>query len=411
MNEKRGGLFLVVFILLVIILLTSNISAIGIRAPKVKETFDFSPNLKIERNYQIVTNAGKTMDYEVYGDGELKNYISVDPERFYSIASGQNPTFHAILQLPEADSEIGPGLHDARFCAAETETLGEGGGQIGVKTSSCAVIWIRTLYEQKWIEFVFNAPSVNHGETIHFTINVKSWTKQDINNINAKITIKNKETGEILETLITQTETLPSNEEVILETYLETINFLPGKYSALLEINYDGLTKIEEKDFVIGTLDIAVLNYTKQLENNKIDKFYVTLENKWNNKIESVSLELEIDKENYKSETFSLEARQKKEIMMYVDTNPLEMGEQKGILKINYDEESRSQDIIIKIIKGKDRGIQLSLINIILIIVVIILIITFILAFIFFILKNKEFLKKKKEKQKKLIKKKEDDDW
>lgn len=301
--------FLTLFIAVLFVLISVQlVKAVGIGAAGSLNTVtDFKPGLKETFSYFMVPNAQEIMDYELTTEGALSQYITLNPALLENVWPGQIPSFTATLQLPK--EKLSPGLHSTTVCVAEAQVRG-GAGAVGVKTKACAIIQVRSLYPEKYLEINgFITPNVNVGDILKFEILVKSWTESRIDSIKGTIEIfgpSEKGFGTKIMALNTGEKSLESNAEETLSAEIDTRSMESGEYLAKATVTYDGKTASASSRFRIGVLAVKIINYTRIFERGKVNKFEVEVESRWNRKIDKIYSEIFIENENESLKTPSI---------------------------------------------------------------------------------------------------------
>lgn len=365
----------------VIILSLVNASAVGIgyRYVVTGGPLDFQPEMEKTFNYELITNAGSTMDYEISVKGGLEQYVTLSTNLIKDVRSGTLVPFSAHLKLP---SKLESGIHEARICVLETQARGGGGGMIGVRTEACGGFTIRVLYEGKYLKIErFDVPSVNIGERVNIEVGVKSWSTVDINSIKGIIDIfslsrENKEMKRIA-TVMTDERQLKSNAEEVLVANFDTAGLEAGKYTAFLALYYDGEQINSSREFRIGDLSLKIINYTREFEKGKVNKFEVDVLSQWNSKINNVYSTIDIDGERLTTPVADFDSWENRALVTYWDATNKKVGDYNGKIVVYYSNKTTEEDVKLKVIVGKKewRGIITNILGIALIIILIIILI------------------------------------
>ncbi len=366
-------LFLAVFSL-------SGVYAVGIgyRYVLTGVPIDFQPEMENTFNYELLANAGTTMDYEINVLGDLKPYVTLSTNLIKDVPSGSNVPFSAHLKLP---SKLEPGIHDAQICVLETQT--RGGGMIGARTEACGGFLIRVLYRGKYLKVEnFDVPDVNIGEKLKIGITVKSWSEVDINSIKASIDIfgQSREGKGIkrIATVMTEEKQLKSNAQETLTAYFDTNGLEAGGYTATYTLFYDGQDINDSTEFKIGDLSLKILNYTREFEQGKVVKFEIEVLSQWNSKIGDVYGTVDVDNERLTTPLISLEPWENKTLVTYWDTTNKKVGDYNGRIVVYYSNKTTQEDAKLRVIVGKrewiGRMINISGISLIIILVILLII-------------------------------------
>jgi len=346
---------------LVIFLFVPFCYSIGLYSTNLKDTMFFTPNLEKTYTHSFKTNSGFTEDYELYVRMQteavnLTKYVTLDKYYVEDVPTNSLVPFTAYLNLPEKIDV--PGYHEIRVGARETQTLG--GGNIGVRTAAEARIIIIVLYPYRYIEWSFSTENINVNETATFTINIQNFGEPTIEKARATIKIYNPE-EKLVKTAFSDSKTImPSKTEVLTATF-STKNMEPGEYKAVAILDYDGNKSTKNASFLIGTLNVDLIDYTKQFIENSTDKMEIKVKSGWNSKIENIYADLDIlDKENktisgksFKTVSETLEPWKTKTLVGYFNTFGLKSDNYSISITLNYNDVAKTEYGNIEIIKAE----------------------------------------------------------
>lgn len=354
-----------ILILFAISLLLPGVSAVGIGSysGSLNYIVDFSPGLKKTFSFFLVSNAPSVMDYDVSADGNLKDYFTFSDTLFKNVWPGQTREFTVTLQLP--GQKLEPGLHDNFICV--TESQGPGGG-IAIRTQACSIVSIRALYPEKYLKIEdFQIPNQDMGDIADINVGVKSWTESDMSSVKAIIDIfgpSEKDFGKKITTLQTGEEPLPSNAKITLSAKLNTKNFESGEYSAVATVYYDGNNATASTKFRIGVLAVKIVNYTGEVVRNKINKFNVDVESRWNSPIENVYADITIldgKNETLRTPAINLKPWETAALATYYDAAGKKAQYYGGKITLYYGGNSTEHDIKVKMLVNPEEIRRLML--------------------------------------------------
>ncbi|MBW2984585.1 hypothetical protein KY361_05690 [Candidatus Woesearchaeota archaeon] len=316
-----------VIITLFLLSVIPAVSAIGLAARSMWVKMDYVPNLEFTQTYQIITTSDYTQDYTLYVTGGLGQYITIEPDQFKDIVPGSDPYFTVSLKLPEGlDKEVSPGIHQIRIGVKETVSS-SGGKGIGLLTSSEAIIDVRFLYPGKYLTAKLNVKDVEVNKPANFKINVYNGGKEDINSVRAKIEVYDSN-GNKVAMAYTEEKSLKSNAEDTLHAQLSTEGLKSGEYKAVATVYYDMKElKTNEAKFKIGSLEIWIIDYTKEVPAGKINPFDIEIESRWNNQIQNVYAIVTIGRRTFQTPSTNIAPWEKKTITGYFDATNMGVGE------------------------------------------------------------------------------------
>lgn len=393
-QPKRTIVF--VFLLVLSLILIKPTYAVGIYFPNDAE-IDFKPGLEKTFNFAVTPS---NMDVKLSVSGYLSEYVTLS--KTFIRFNSTDRIFRVIIKLPEKIDK--PGHH--KVCIAAEEVIDESkiGGNIGTSCNAMVYILIHVLNPGKYVEMRLSAPDVDLNEPVNFAVSVKSFGEEDINSIKAAIDVYSPD-NEKLATVYTDEKLLKSNTEETLHAQLSTAGYKAGTYSAIAILNYDGETKEDKKSFRIGELNIKIINYTKEFEKDKINKFDIEIESDWGNNIKEVYGEIKINNSIIRTPNINLDPWEKKIITAYWNTNNVETGFYDAEMTIYYEDKTTVEIGMVEVVKEalieKPGIITISLSTTTVLILIIILLIIIDIIWMTKKRKEKKKLTRKKKKRKK----------
>jgi hypothetical protein len=314
------GVFLILFILCVPISL-----GLGLQYTKINELF-FEPNMQYTKEFTIVDYA-EGMGVNVSVTGALAEYASLSEV----IDVGNKKKVILYIDFPEY---LSPGTHLLTIMAKEVPLDQTGTIAVVIETGKVIKFW--ALDPGKFALFDFSTENLNVNESINFSISASSYGEQTINDIYGIIEILFN--GEIVKTIESEHISLESKEKKRFKAEFDAFGFLSGDYVARLKILWGNNETIIEKEFRIGSLDIVMINFTKEIIKANIAEMFVEIESKWNNDVEGINAEIFIDGLLVgKSLNYDLEKWGKKSIPVYINLKNIETGEHDIDIVLNYE--------------------------------------------------------------------------
>src|SRR3989338_1371243 len=306
---KKRGFFrnasFTILVLIVVLQLMPSVVAISLTGAKLG-TIIFEPG-KVITNHYVITEAIGEPKVSV-GSGPFEGHIRVSPVL--------NNEFDLTIEFPQALT-VSPGTYFITLGAQDGDSEAQG---LYAQTSVSKQFQVEVYSYEKDIAASFTAPSVNEKEPVEFTVQVESRTYSDIGSIRAEITIYDwldRELGKVA----TAEKPLPSLAKETLSALFDTSSLEPGNYRAQAKVTYDTKNIHLNGTFKVGTMDIIMKDYTKELNQGYTD-YRIQVENNWGNLIKDVYAKLLIDEEEY-LQTPS------------IDIAPWQIGELQGIVKVD----------------------------------------------------------------------------
>ncbi|MFC2136036.1 hypothetical protein ACFLTH_15585 [Bacteroidota bacterium] len=378
----------VVFLLIMIILSTSvmgislksEIPAFevnGVPLKKIGGAWLFEPGFSFSAEYVISRyNYG---DAEPYLAGDLMEYATITKIQKFD----DQVLFNVLVQLPE---ELESGDHELFVGAKEKPPENAG----IVLTSRAQKLYIfKVLYKERIANFhSLNTPDVNENEETTFSFTAESVSEQEITNIYGSIFIHNFD-NELVRTLRVPSFNLESAEAKTIEVDFDSARLIAGEYSAKADIFWEGEKTELTSKFNIGTLNIEILNFTRNFTSGQINKIDIDVESKWNGQPEFFAEIFLNDNLITTTQTYILEPFETKRITGFLDLTDFGGGDYDFKIVLKYGSQSTTKEEVINIFgeekeekkSRKQISISFNMTEIIMIMVIIVLILIVVILF------------------------------
>lgn len=398
-------LYLVILSLFMIILIISNVDALGITPGRT--TVDYEAGLEKEIEFSIINNEHKNMKVTLFSmmQDDLDGSITLFEDHLEFLPSEERKTLKYKVKLPE---ELSPGLHVGEIVAVEIPGASDGETFIGATIAVVSQLHIYVPCSGKCIEAELNVLDAEQNGTATFIVPVISRGMLGIGEVRAMIDIYKLD--EKIATIETDYSSLEPGKRTELSAKWE-VNVPSGDYLAKVTVFFDGENERFEKLFTVGTKTLSIESIlVKDFRLGEIAKLQILVENKWSQELKSVFANLLVYNKqeqvmaDVKSATEDIPALTKKELIAYWDTVGVEEGEYNGKLMVRYGEKSTDKNLILRVsedslditgvgyaIRPGGKGINITSI---LLVLVIILLIVNLAWFVFF----RRFMRKKQEK-------------
>jgi len=346
--RNKLSLFLVGVILLV--LLSSNVLAIGITPART--TIDFSPGLERTVSFSVLNSEQKSSNLVVYVQGELNQSISVKETSMQILASESSKQLSYNIKLPES---LSPGLHTAEVVVLQLpDKSASSEAYVGAAFGVATQIHVFVPYPGKYAEADLNVVNAEQNGEATFVIPIISRGDLDLVSVKANIDIYTK-LNEKVASFNTNDIYVKSGErkEIVAKWKAE----VPvGSYRAVATIIYDGNVITLEKQFSVGSANLEL----QQISVNNfvlggIAKIDMLVENKWTEPMQGVYTETEVFNAkgqvmaNFKSPTYNVQPLNKVVLTSYWDTAGVKVGQYDTNLYLRYGERSSEKKIQLKV--------------------------------------------------------------
>ncbi|MAH01899.1 hypothetical protein CMO87_01550 [Candidatus Woesearchaeota archaeon] len=335
---------IVIFVLFLILLMMHMgiVNAIGIIPSAIK--MDFQPNH--EETFTFYTEV--TENIGIYIEGGLAEYVTLEEDNM-----AKDGTFVIKVKLP-AEIET-PGKNRVLVGLIEK---GSGGGTVAGIASIRTPIDIKVPYPGVYAEIGFNVNDLNINETANFVVTINNLGKEDINNAKAAIDICDSD-ERLVEKLFTEEKNIKPNARENLMALFDSSEHAAGAYKAIAHVTYADKSKDLEANFKMGTLNVKIINYTKTFFKDKIGKFGIEIESRWNGKINDIFAEVKVfndtkEVSSFKTVSVSLEPWEKKIVSTFWDTEGLGEGTYDVEIILFYEGQTTKLNDVIEIITEKE---------------------------------------------------------
>ncbi len=294
-----------VFLLFISLLVAPFASAgAGIFLPSAEaRTFYFEP----EKSYEWTWKVHRASSLDVYLGGDLEEYGTLydnDPN-----GGPRDVTF--TLDLP---AELEPGHHELMLFVEEARPEGV---QVGGVARVGGRITIISLFASPYLEAQFKVPDVAEGGNTTAEFDLTSWSEVTTNTY-ADITLINP-SGEVV--LETQTDlfSLASKEQKKFQQEIKTFELEPGTYTARADFVGAQENLSLTTEFKVGTFDIELQSYTKEIYIGEANRFTVRMASRWNEQITNVRGRVELLNESETTASVDLPPFGSEESSTFID--------------------------------------------------------------------------------------------
>ncbi len=340
-----GKIFLLYKVLPVFLLFFFFVNSVyAIRIYPDTLRIEFVPNFEGSFEFRV----GGAEKIEVYKKGALADYV------YFSQTIFENQgIFTVTVKLPEHIDT--PGDNIILIGARE---YSDKGGTVGGVAAIQTPIVIRVPYPGVYIDTGLSVPDSSVDETITITIPIKNLGTNDIKSASASIFIFDSD-NVMVKTIHTKGISVKSRSESNLVVSLNTTAMRSGTYRAIANLTYDGNHMSFEKYFKIGVLSVNILDYTREFLKDKISRFELEVESKWNSRIDNLFSEIQIFNttkyiDTLRTPTVVLDPWQKTKLTAFFDTSDLGVGTYYAKITIFYADTSLTLDGEVLIINPQE---------------------------------------------------------
>ncbi len=362
MIDEKKAVFLVVFIF---VFAVPSVCALNLQGNHLSPII-FEPGKKISNHYSI---SGTDKEVNVSLGGDLIQYI-----RIAEVVDNQ---FDLIIEVPEMLPE--PGTYS--FSLQAIEINDEKSSGVGSLLSVSLRFVVEVPPHGKAISISFDIPDLNEHKPVPISINVESKGLEDITLVGGQARIYDLENNSVASVNLKE-KPLPRLSSISISSSLPADQLSPGKYWAEAIVNYDGEEKMAQDHFKIGNLDLLLINYSSQLE-QEFGDFWAIVENNWGNPIKTVYATISINgTELLTTPTVYLGPWQRDQLKGILRTD-FAPGRYNGTIQLFYDDLSKTEKVMFTIFEPMKEAQETSAVTLAMVgislLVVIILITVFLL--------------------------------
>jgi len=266
-------------------------------------------------------------------DGDWAEYATMSE---ITMPSPGVKEFSVTIDPP--DSPDTPGIHMVYVGAMEKKPPGAGVGAIAKVQKA---ILFKVLFPHKSLSAQLVASDANAGEASLMQVSVTSETLQTLRAVRALVEVQDL-SGNSVGSAQTETVSLQLGETRVLTAPFSTTGLRPATYVARATVSYDENVTSAEDSFRVGTLQVAILNVTKNITAGAIAPFSIEIESGWNDPIHSLYGELFLlGAQAMKTPTLdTLSPFGKASLNGYVDATALQPGEYDATVVVHFGENS-----------------------------------------------------------------------
>jgi hypothetical protein len=346
----RRTSFLFLMILTFIVSAASPVLGIGIGKYDNQQIFVFQSGLEKTYTFYLFDDAHIHCSIE----GDLAQYTTIkDPN-----PDGGPRNVEVTIKLPDY---LEPGAHTMYITAIQASAAG--GATVGGIASVRTGITVFALYPGK--RPVFNGVYVadlNVNEKTTFSLGLTNNGEETIADANGFITIYDQNNNTIA-ILRTNSVSVGAFETTSVVTTLDAYqyNLSVGTYRAVgnLTCDNENINYTHEANFIVGNMNVDIMDTTKDVIVNATNKYYITLESDWSGDIDNVYAKITMpDGKVIKTPNVDMikanqGSKAAAQIEAYMETNDLSVGTYDIDVTVYYKGLSKSNKIKLNVIDGK----------------------------------------------------------
>jgi hypothetical protein len=349
LNDRK--LFIGLAMVLFIVVLSLNVSALGITPGRT--TFDYESGASGTVEFTVVNSENVDMELVVLVQGELNESVSVSEVSFHMDATEKSKTLSYTVTMPP---DLKPGLNSAEVVVIQLPGKSKTseafiGAALGVATQ----IYINVPFPGKYAEADMNVIGPDDGGTVTFVIPVHSKGDLDLVRVRGTIDIFGPLNEKVASVTTNEISLISQERKEIVATW-DALDVAPGPYRAVATVLYDEQTLTIESQFSVGKRLLELANIeVNDFSLGDIAKFEVLVENKWSQSIVGAYAQMLIYNSegdvmaDFKSATYDLPPLEKALMVAFWDTGGVRKGTYDSSLFLKYGERSEQQDLKLEV--------------------------------------------------------------
>jgi|GEM_PF-4229449 len=347
--------------ILVLLILTSSVFALGIRPAKT--TINFEPDLEKEYVFYIVNNENQPLTITLKADGLLKDYISFEKQEITLIPEESLKEVKFKVSLPQA---LTPGLNLGEIIVTETQSKITGAmtGMISANLQLIHKIFVIAPYPEKYVDVDIKLRMRDIESDI--ITEIRNSGTQNLNEVLTLIEVFNNNKK------IKELKTPPlALEPAQTKQYYLTLGHdeLPnGEYDVDVQVWYDNEELKVTRKLLAGEPKIEVLNLEKFFLEKEINDLKIEVQSQWNKEIKDIYADIVVQRNGQtlysdKTVAFNLKAEENKVIKTYIDATNIEAGEADLYITFHHNEKKDGYQTQIEFLTEKDYQGQTKIIE------------------------------------------------
>ncbi len=332
------------FLLFFFIIISPVVLAVGIQQPSLAaRTIIFEPHKEVTIPYNLV---GAEYIHTYKRAGNLNSSVTInDPDQ-----DGGPRSINVDIKLPES---LDPGTYTIFIGGLETSPGGT--GQVGGVAAIESRITIISLYPGIYPLFSIQPADVGVGQNGTVKVDIQNMGQDKINAAQAVIDIVDSDNNTI-GTIYSNVDSIDSNSGKTLEAQLDAaqLKLKQGAYILRVHIVTDGkISSVQEKELRVGSLSVAVVDWTKEIYAGAINKFTISIESDWASPIEGVYAKIYLpDKTVVKTPNLDITKFQRATLEGYIDATNFSLGNNSFDVEVFFAQSSIRKTIPVIVTQG-----------------------------------------------------------
>jgi hypothetical protein len=342
------------FSIILSLILPSFVYGVGIGQYNREKQVLFQPGMEKSYGFQL----SDSLKINAALDGDLAQYAVIDDP----LPGGPPRNIEVNMKLPDF---LEPGVHTLYITAMEvpisTATIG------GISSVRVGMEVFALYPGKRPLINGLTAKDVNMNDTTSLGLIVTNQGEETIEQAYGNISVYSPE-GVLIAELKTGYASIGPYETKTIEAPFDTsmYDLKPGNYKIIGYLSYDNTdyNGSREGTFIIGQMNINIIDYTKELFTNSTNKFLMTLESDWSGDIDDIYARIVLPNgkiaktPNTAIKKVSQGIKANAEMEAYIETGGLPLGPNEFAVNMYYKNRGDTKKIIVNIIEGTPPEIE-----------------------------------------------------
>ena len=263
-----------IFLLLILFLSSGVLAVAGVTPGSYKVDYEDGLDEDFVFDFYVGRDYVKT-----FVDGDLSEYVELSEDKIYD-----REKVVASVSLPSG-LELN-GVSEIKIGAGE----------------AVGYILVNFREVNEFFDVDLRAPNANVGDIVEISFAINS---ENSLNVSSELEIYSEENLEIPIDVFYWDDSLVLGEKIFYKN-VGTLNYSVGNYLAVLTVGYEGREFRYENYFSLGSQSVEIVDYTKELREDKVGKFDIDVKSLWNDEIKSLYAEVVVVGTDYKFVTSSV---------------------------------------------------------------------------------------------------------
>jgi hypothetical protein len=330
-----------ILLVITLVILISNVSAIGVRP--AKQDIDFESGLDTSISFTVRNTEDEPMSVTVNVEDDAVNYLFPNEQTLY-LEPMQYQAIDFQIKLPQT---MEPGINKLFFKVKENPA--ESAGTFVVAEAVRSFIAVKVPYPGEYLQATISAKNVKIGEMVPIEIKIVNDGTENAEVSSGALNILGNSVTDIIPVSF---DNIVSKGSVSKTIDWDTTDKTVGEYTAVVNIDFEGGSTSAETHFRVGDILINILDVaSEEVSQGRRARIDIIAESKWNEQIKDVYAEITLYDQTVKTKTEIMPEWNTETFTGYLETEDIEIGEHSGTVVLYYLDKTATSDFTLTIKK------------------------------------------------------------